>query len=256
MVEKVYILDAGSLNMDKSILTSGRNFGEKRIATIHMVLLKDDEYGWILVDTGLNPIGVTEPEKAWGARAKVVKPIIAENNDIRFHLKQLGLTTGDIKHVINTHLHWDHTGGNRYFQHATFYVQKSEYRFAFYPDKFLQGSYMNDHFDCGVKYELLEGDVELFPGIFLIQTPGHTPGSQSVMVKTKSGKHIIIAGDALYTQENLDEVIPPGNCWNQEAAISSINKIKLIQKLTGALVLPGHDPNLWDVVPKSPEFIS
>ena len=255
MNEKAYFLDAGLLNLDKSIFTSGRGFGVILEATVYMTLLKHGP-DWILIDTGLNPVGITDPERAWGPRAKVVRPVLQENNDIRVHLEQLGLSLGDIKYVINTHLHWDHTGGNKFFKQSTFFVQRAEYRYAYWPSRFFQPPYMKDHFDCGVNYELVEGDIELFPGVFLFQTPGHTPGHQSVLVKLASGKHILIAGDAVYTKENLTEIIPPGNCWNQEAAISSINKIKLIQSLTDAVVIPGHDPDLWSEIPKSPLFFS
>ncbi len=255
LTEKAYVMDAGLLYLDKSIFTSGRGIGTTLAGTVHMTLLKQGP-DWILIDTGLNPVGITDPEKAWGPRAKIVKPLVTEKNDIRVHLQQLGLSVNDIKYVINTHLHWDHTGGNKYFKESTFIVQKAEYRFAYYPSKFLQGPYMKDHFDCGVKYELVEGDQEIFPGIFLITSPGHTPGHQSVLVKLASGKHFIIAADAIYMQENLAEVIPPGNCWSQEDAIASINKIKLIQTLTEAAVLPGHDPDLWSEIPWSPLFLS
>jgi len=252
-VEKAYFFDAGMLYLDKSIFTSGRGFGTTEEATVHMTLLKQGPT-WILVDTGLNPLGLTDPDKAWGPRAKIVRPAIQENNDVRFHLKQLGLAVGDIPYVIQTHLHWDHTGGNKFFKDSTFFVQKSEYRFAYWPDKFIQSPYMRDHFDCGVKYEVVEGDVELFPGVFLIQTPGHTPGHQYVLVKLASGKNVLIAGDAIYMKENLAEIIPPGNCWSQEAAIASIHKIRLIQSLTDAVVLPGHEPTLWSMIPRSPSF--
>jgi N-acyl homoserine lactone hydrolase len=252
-VEKIYFFDAGSLYLDKSIFTAGRGFGTKEEATVHMALVKQGST-WILIDTGLNPLGVTEPEKAWGPRAKIVKPVIKEDNDVRVQLQQLGLSTSDIKYVINTHLHWDHTGGNRFFKESTFFVQKEEYRYAYWPHKFFQPSYMTDHFDCGVKYELVEGDMELFPGIFIFQTPGHTPGHQSVLVKLASGKHVLIAADAIYMKENLTDVIPPGNCWNAEAAISSIHKIRLVQSLTDAIVLAGHEPKLWSEIPRSPEF--
>ena len=255
LTEKVYIMDAGLIYLDKSIFTFGRGFGIIQEATCHMALLKQGDE-WILIDTGFNPLGITDPEKAWGPRAKIVKPVVKENNDVRFHLKQLGLSPKDIKCVINTHLHWDHTGGNKYFPDTTFIVQKAEYRFAYYPSSFLSGPYMRDHFDCGVKYELVEGDMEIFPGVFLFQTPGHTPGHQSVLVKLASGKYVMIAADAIYTTENLTDMLPPGNCWDQESAVSSINKIKMIKALTDAVVLPGHEPTLWSEIPKSPSFIA
>ena len=53
-----------------------------------MALLETGK-GWVLIDTGLNPLGVTEPEKAWGERAKVVKPELKPKDDVRFRLEEL-----------------------------------------------------------------------------------------------------------------------------------------------------------------------
>ncbi|MHC1761677.1 MAG: N-acyl homoserine lactonase family protein [Negativicutes bacterium] len=253
--DRVYFLDAGYLYIDKSILTAGRGYGEIMKSSLYMTLLSHSD-GWVLIDTGLNPAGLIDPESAWGPRAKIIRPIITPNNDIRVHLDKLGLRPTDIKYVINTHLHWDHTGSNALFKHATYYVQKSEYRYAFCPDAFSQPSYMAGQFDCGIDYKLVEGDVEILDNIFLLHTPGHTPGHQSVLVKLASGKNLIIAGDAVYTNENFNENIPPGNSWCQAASYSSINKLKLLQRLTNARVLPSHDPEIWSEISAPPSFMS
>ncbi|MCR4443393.1 MAG: N-acyl homoserine lactonase family protein [Peptococcaceae bacterium] len=251
MVQKVYFLEGGYLTIDRSILLYGQDFGVVEKSSVYSVLLKMKE-SWALIDTGLNPLGLTEPEKAWGERAKLIKPVLTADDDIRNRLAVLGLKTDDISYVINTHLHWDHTGGNRFFDKAVFFVQKAEYRYAYQPDKHLQSSYMKDHFDCGVKYELVDGDAEILPGVFLLHTPGHTPGHQSVLIKMASGAHVIIAGDAIYTRDNLEHTIPPGHSWNQEFAIFSIHKIKTLQGVLQAKVMVSHDPGFWGMAPKSP----
>jgi N-acyl homoserine lactone hydrolase len=250
-IKQVYLLEGGYLYLDRSILLWGRGYGQEQKIPACMALLETDK-GWVLIDTGLNPLGVTEPEKAWGERAKVVKPELKPEDDVRFRLKELGLTAGDIRYVIHTHMHWDHTGGNRFFTEAAFLVQKAEYRFAYWPDQHVQASYMRDHFDCGVHYELVEGDTEVLPDITLVHTPGHTPGHQSVLVKVAGGKYLLFAGDAAYTLDNVAEMLPLGNSWDPLAAVSSLRKLKTIQILTGALLLPSHDLKFWAGMPKSP----
>lgn len=250
-VKKSYLLEGGYLYLDRSIAIWGRGFGQVERVPVYMALL-ETEAGWVLIDTGLNPRGVLEPEKAWGERAKVVRPDLKPEDDVRSRLKELGIGVNDIKYILQTHLHWDHTGGNRFFTEATFFVQKSEYRFAFWPDRYLQASYMQDHFDCGVHYELVEGDVEILPGIRLLHTPGHTPGHQSVLAKLTNGKYLLFTGDLAYTLDNLTEMIPPGHSWDPLAAVASLRKLKTIQDLTGAFVLPSHDLKFWSTVPKSP----
>lgn len=250
-VKEAYLLEGGYLYLDKSILLWGRGYGQEQKIPVYMALLETDK-GWVLIDTGLNPQGVLEPEKAWGERAKVVRPELKPQDDVRFRLRELGLETKDIKYVIHTHLHWDHTGGNRFFTEATFFVQKAEYRFAYWPDRHVQASYMRDHFHCGVHYETVEGDVEILPGITLLHTPGHTPGHQSVLVNLANGEYLLFSGDAAYTLDNLTEMLPPGNSWDPLAAVASLHKLKTIQALTGALLLPSHDLKFWAEMPKSP----
>jgi len=254
-VKRVYLLSGGYIKVDRSILIWGRGFGQQEMIPVCMALLETDQ-GWLLVDTGLNPQGVLEPEKAWGERAKLLPPVLTPEDDVRSRLKEMGLETKDIKYVINTHLHWDHTGGNRFFTEATFFVQRAEHRFAFCPDKHLQGSYMRNHFECDVRYELVDGDVEILPGIRLLYTPGHTPGHQSVLVDLTNGKRLIFAGDASYIMENLKEMLPPGNSWDPSASVASLHKLKTIQALTGAFLLPGHDAKFWEEMPKAPVPLS
>ncbi len=254
-VKEAYLLEGGYIKLDRSILTGGRGYGRVEMVPICMALLETDQ-GWVLVETGLNPQGVLEPEKAWGERAKLIHPVLTPQDDVRSRLQELGLETKDIKYVINTHLHWDHTGGNRFFTEATFFTQKSEYRFAFYPDQHIQASYMRNHFDCDVRYELVDGDVEVLPGIMLLHTPGHTPGHQSLLVTLTSGKHLIFAGDASCTLENFTEMLPPGNCWDASAAIASLHKLKTIQALMDAFLIPSHDAGIWAEMPKLPVPLS
>lgn len=249
-VKQVYLLDGGYMYLDKSILLWGRGYGQQQKIPACMALLVTDD-GWILIDTGLNPQGVLEPEKAWGERAKVVRPELTAQDDVRSRLQELGLVTRDIKYVIHTHMHWDHTGGNRFFTEATFFVQKAEYRFAYWPDRHVQASYMRDHFDCGVHYETVEGDVEILPDITVLHTPGHTPGHQSILVLT-NGEYLLFAGDAVYTLDNFTEMLPPGNSWDPLAAVASLHKLKTIQALTDAFLLPAHDLKFWAEMPKSP----
>ncbi len=254
MISKAYFLDCGICHLDKSVLIGPSGAGIVVKVPVFSMLLESDS-GWTLIDTGLNPTGVTDPDKAWGPRAKTVKPTMKPENDINYRIKELGLKNDDIKRIILTHMHWDHTGGNRFFPNAIFYVQRAEYRFAYYPDKIISGSYMRDHFDCGSKYELIEGDTEIIPGVYVFQSPGHTPGHQSVLIKMKSGKKLLITGDAVYTQQNVDLMLPPGNNWDPNYSIFSLNKIKTIQEQTGAILIPAHDPDFWDNVPRSPDAV-
>jgi N-acyl homoserine lactone hydrolase len=140
-------------------------------------------------------------------------------------LAGLDLSPADITMVINTHLHFDHCGQNAVFKHAPFYVQRAELERARResPD-------LADWFDfAGARFELLDGDAEIVPGLSVITTPGHTVGHQSVLIPAADGDDLLI-GDAAYTPQlyswPADRELPPGQADDREAWEASCRRIR------------------------------
>ena len=254
-VEKMFLLPCGFLDLDRSILLSQVDMGQKIKVTVYSVLLILPE-GPVLIDAGLNPDGLTDPEHAWGPRAKLIQPEFTEADDIRNRLKELGLDVSDIKMVILTHLHWDHVGGLRFFTHCPIIVQKEEHRFAYNPDSFVSAQYMRNHFDFPLKYQDVEGDNVILPGISVVKTPGHTPGHQSVLVKLASGSYYIFSGDVISVEDNLKLKIPGSNTWDAKQSMDSIYRLEHLSSILDAEIIPSHDVAIWERLAKSPEFIS
>src|ERR1700744_6112899 len=139
--------------------------------------------GAVLVDTGVG--GPDDLLSDW----RVVNVSAADA------LAGLGMSPADITLVINTHLHFDHCGQNAVFRHAPFYVQRAELDRARREEPELSG-----WFDfAGARFELLDGDAEIVPGLSVITTPGHTAGHQSVLVDAGDGPPDLLIGDAAYT---------------------------------------------------------
>jgi N-acyl homoserine lactone hydrolase len=248
----MYILPGGFIHIDHSILMTGVGIGQIIKAPVFSVLVLHDE-GPILIDTGLNPDGRTDPENTWGPRAKLIKPEVTEEDDIRERLGQLGLKPSDVRMVILTHLHWDHTGGLRFFTHCPIAVQKVEYRFAYHPDSFVSAPYMRNHFDYPLNYHLLEGDQMILPGVSVITTPGHTPGHQSLLIRLDSGANHIISGDVISLRENLTAKIPGSNTWNARLSFEGICRLEHFSQLLGTSIFPSHDALEWEKFRRSPE---
>lgn len=252
-VEKMFLLHCGYLTLDRSIVLSAVDMGKKIKVPVCSVLLMHPD-GPVLIDAGLNPDGLTDPANAWGPRASLIKPDFSEADTIRSRLQQLKLDITDIKMVIITHLHWDHTGSLRFFTNCPIVVQKVEYRFAFNPDSIVSAQYMRNHFDFSLDYQLVEGDKTILPGISVLKTPGHTPGHQSVVIQLDSGSNYIFSGDVISIMENLTLKIPGGNHWSAQLSLDSISRLELLSSLLQAEIIPTHDFDKWEGLKKSPEF--
>jgi N-acyl homoserine lactone hydrolase len=96
----------------------------------------------------------------------------------------------DVVCVINTHLHFDHCGGNRLFPGVPIHVQRLELQGPYDPAEWVDFP--------GATYVEHDGEAEVLPGIRLLPTPGHTPGHQSVLVDTPDGL-VVVGGDVAYT---------------------------------------------------------
>jgi N-acyl homoserine lactone hydrolase len=110
---------------------------------------------------------------------------------------------------------------------------------------------MEHHFDFPLDYHLLEGDGQIVEGVHVVTSPGHTPGHQSVLIYLQ-GKPFIIAGDAIYTRENIERNIPPGNQWSLFYAMDSMAKLRNILDREKGRLVPGHEPDLWTMIKPFP----
>jgi N-acyl homoserine lactone hydrolase len=172
--------------------------------------------GAALVDTG-----VGGPEE-WLTDWRVVNRSVADALD------ELGMTPGDIGLVINTHLHFDHCGQNAVFKHASFYVQRAELDRARSQSPQLAGwfDFMN------ARFELLDGDAEVLPGLRAIATPGHTVGHQSVLVESADGGSDVLIGDAAYQPRQYHDPdsgdLPDGQASDVTAWRDSVRRIRSV----------------------------
>ncbi len=170
--------------------------------------------GAVLVDTG-----VGGPQK-WLDDWRVV------NRSVATALDEHGMTPGDIGLVINTHLHFDHCGQNAVFKHAAFYVQRTELARAR-----RESPQLADWFDfMNARFELLDGDTEILPGLSVAATPGHTAGHQSVVVGAADGVSEVLVGDAAYTPRQYRDPdaddLPDGQASDLDAWRGSVRRLQ------------------------------
>jgi N-acyl homoserine lactone hydrolase len=175
-----------------------------------------------------HPGGAALVDTGCGGPDKVLNDWRVVNRSVADALAELDMIPADIGLVINTHLHFDHCGQNAVFAHAPCYVQRAELDRAEResPELYDWFGFMN------ARWELLDGDAEILPGLSAITTPGHTVGHQCVVVATDDQADVLI-GDAAYTPRQFagppDEDVPPGQASNLVAWRGSLDRIRSLE---------------------------
>ena len=206
------------------IMTYLRNFGRDVEMFYGAFLIKGTGRN-ILVDTGCDADSYeTGP-----------MPPVEDVASIAQNLRQYGLGIRDIDAVILTHLHFDHVAFLGLFSHCPIFVQQRELHAALKPHPYFSNLYVPAFFK-DTKFEVLDGDKTLFPGIEVALVPGHSPGSQAVISETKEGRAAV--SGFCCVAENFDKgnISIPGIHEDPKEAYDSM------QKLLGLtdIIYPNH----------------
>lgn len=237
----ILALDTGSSPLDKSIVTYLTDPGVKmQVANVVFVLEGPEEK--IVIDTSFESVEAIQ---------RINNRILTRTpeQELAHRFGQVGLDPSQIQKVVHTHLHYDHVGNNRMFPNARFYVQRAELRFAFLPNPGLETLYHSPLLGLKPSYlesdlEPVEGDVRIADGVTLLHVPGHTPGTQAVLVETGKGV-FCVAGDTIPLFENIEMEIPHGVHDSVSDWHRSLGRIKAMADY----VIPSHDPQLFETGP-------
>src|SRR4051795_13597433 len=154
---------------------------ERMPLNVHVI---DHPDARVLVDTGM-----TELHSAVDDLDPRIQPLSEQDFDL-----------AGIDIVVNTHLHFDHCGGNHLFAGRPIYVQHQELEDARGEDYTIR-----EWVDApGVEYVPVDGELELLAGLRLVPAPGHTRGMQVVVVETR-GRPVVVGGDVAVSHGELDE---------------------------------------------------
>jgi N-acyl homoserine lactone hydrolase len=216
-----------------------RGFGERHDVALIVFVILGGEFP-IVVDTGTGTEEFTRSEHGFD----LVRPPEQEPAAV---LRALGVDPSDVRIVVNTHLHWDHCSNNDLFPNADIFVQRDELAYAIAPLESNRVAFDNTKtltppWLSGLgRVVPVDGDRTIAPGVRLLQLPGHTPGSQGVLV-TSGDSQFLLCGDFIDSYAN----------WNGDARVSHIpsgsftdlrqywQSFRRVEEL-GCEVIPSHD---------------
>src|SRR5438046_2590852 len=185
---------------------------------------------------------------------KDIYGVVNEGKDGRTQLEdalaELGHAPADVRWVIDTHLHFDHAGGNTYrdpsgrvtlsFPKARYVVQRGELEFARHTNERTAASYLPPNF-ASVPFTFIDGEAQPLPGIRCIPTPGHVPYHQSVLVES-GGERVCFLADLVPTSAHLP--LPWIMGYDLEPLVTLESKRRLYARAEGEgwLLFFEHDP--------------
>lgn len=198
----------------------------------------------VIVDTG----GPLDPDRVEGLHGFAWH--CPEDHHPANRLVQLGVDPSSVRAIVNTHLHWDHCANNDVAPEAPVYVQEAELRYAVHPCVGNRSTYevlptvtapwVKDL----ARFVTVNGEFDLAPGIRLVPLPGHSPGSQGVVVDTAKGT-FVLTGDCVddysnWGDETPDSARPSGGYTDLIAFYDSLARLKA----SGWTPIPSHEPKV------------
>lgn len=249
MIE-VYAFTCGHIRMSKRAMIDD---GAGQVDLPVPAFLIRHPKGDVLFDTGMPRSLLNRSSGRYARLTEYMSFDFGPEDVITARLAQLGLAPGDIPLVVNSHLHFDHAGGNEAFPDARFIVQRTEWEVATDPEMTLGKGYDPADYPAEDQVELVEGQHDLFGdgALLLLPTPGHAPGHQSLLIAS-GGRRRLLTADACYLRENLDRAMAPRVSFDKKQARATLLALKQMEEL-GTEMIIGHDAAYWQGVPQAPD---
>jgi 4-pyridoxolactonase len=256
---RVALLDGGELYAKEYQMFWGVASEAPAVLPCYGVLI-DHQDGLFLFDTGFDLQHFMDAFGTKGAHASQTS-----DQTVPGQLSLLGLRPDDITHVINSHYHLDHCGGNIHCRNAKTICHACELEAALAPQPFEVSGYADRSFLPQVEgpptldiytpyFETLRGDQEIAAGIHLFETPGHTAGHYSLMVRLPGRRPMLFTGDACYAQRGLDRMAMPTSHIDPVKGYQSMERLKILAEKYDAELFFSHDSESYKNYLKAPAW--
>ncbi|MGA0601979.1 N-acyl homoserine lactonase family protein [Caulobacter sp. KR2-114] len=212
----------------------------------------DHPKGLTLFDCGLHE-GMLAADDVYRGRlaSQDMHVVMGPDETPAARMQALDFDPAAVTHIVLSHLHFDHAGGLHRFPNATVVVQRREWEAGF--DEQLAARYglPRAYFDLGHPVTLIDGEHDLFGdgALTLVPSYGHTPGHQSLRVRSEAGEHLLV-GDACYFCDVVRTRSFPSFA-DKAAMNASLDALLALQGPDTVMVF-GHDPDQWGDTPVLP----
>jgi len=208
--------------------------------------------GRVLFDSGMHVDTQSDPAGRIGGLAKIFSIEFAPGEEIDSQLARLDVDAARIEWLVNSHLHFDHVGGNERLPNSRVLVQRREWQAGGDPDLQHSNAYDPRDYDLGQDLELLDGEHDIFGDgrVVCVPTYGHTPGHQSLRVELDSGP-ALLAADSCYMKRTLEELRLPPFAYDEEQSLDTLRRLREF-RAQGVRIFFGHDPELIASLPAGP----
>jgi len=239
----LYLFDSGTLGLDGVEVP------------VPFFLIRHPQ-GDVLVDGG-NPLAVArDPHAHWGALADVFEVHMTEEQHSVAQLRRLGVGPDSVGHVLQTHLHIDHTGALGHFPNATIVVHARELEAARASEDPLASGYVRaDYERPELHWRPAEGELDLFGDgtVRLVETPGHSAGHMSLLLELEESGPVLLTADAVDNRAQWEGREHPRALFSREQASQSLERLRELAHQTDALLVLGHEPDDWSRLKRAPD---
>ena len=253
MALRLHAMTCGWLESDLGLFVEGAA-GPIRVPV--PAFLVEHPRGRVVFDSGLHLATQQDPEGRLGAGlARAFRVRFAPGEEIAARLVALGVDPARVEHLVSSHLHFDHVGGNAQLPNARWVLQRREWDAAREEGLRARNAYDPRDYDLGHDRLLVDGEHDVLGDgtVVCLSTPGHTAGHQSLRVRLASGE-VVLAADACYLRRTLEDLCLPPIVHDRALMRASLLRLRALRD-AGARVLFGHDPEQWADVPQAPAVI-
>jgi N-acyl homoserine lactone hydrolase len=256
---KLRIYNTGQVKTRGSFVSSIKSFASKVTLDVPAFLIKHPKKGLVLFDTGLSPLMETDPGKAMGRFNHFFVPFEAKNGQtLLAQLKRDGLDPADVRYVVISHAHLDHTGLIDGFPNAEVVVDRREWE----AQRAKQSKKFDEHeidpvqlerklklrlidFSAAPQYGSFDHGVDLLGDgtVVLLELTGHTAGNMGAWINLDSGP-VVLTGDASWILDNHQDLALPikGHIFDLDRYWRRLYELRAAQEALPQLVIyPGHD---------------